>query len=249
MAAELALRVEEVSKEFAIMLEPPLTAQKALYNFVCGKNNFRRIWALRAVSFSVAKAEALGIIGANASGKTTLLRIIAGIYQPTNGRVSYSGRIAASLELGAGFGLEFTGRENLYLYGAIFGLTRRQTTLKIPHIQEFSELGDFLNAPLRQYSVGMRMRLAFSLAVNFAPDILLVDEMLAVGDAAFRNKCLNKLEQLKKQGTTLLLVSHHPQEIAQVCDRAIMLHEGSIYRQGNVSEVLSAYESAYAYRH
>jgi len=243
MPYEPAIRVEELSKEFTVILEPPLTLQKGLYNFVYGKNNSLRLWALREVNFLVSKGEALGIIGANASGKTTLLRIIAGIYQPTRGKIFSSGKIAVSLELGAGFILEFTGRENLYLYGAIFGLTRRDTALKIPQIQEFSELGDFLDAPLRQYSVGMRMRLAFSFAVNFAADILLVDEMLAVGDTAFRRKCLDKLKEVKKQGTTLLLVSHRPEEVAEVCTRAIMLHKGSIHLQGNVSEVLSAYES------
>ena len=180
-----ALRAENISKKFRIFHEPPLTLQKAAHNIFCRKPLYQDLWALREVSFSLKKGEALGLVGANGSGKTTLLRVLANIYSSTSGRARFGGRVAASLELGSGFLLEFTGIENLYLHGAIFGLSRRQTIRKIPEIVEFSQLKDFLDVPLRQYSFGMRLRLAFSFMVNIEPDIMLIDESLAVGTWPF----------------------------------------------------------------
>lgn len=235
-------RIENLSKRFRIFHEPPLTLQKAVYNFVRGRKNHQDLWVLKEVGFSLNKSETLGLIGANASGKTTLLRIIAGIYSPTSGRVSVKGRIAAALELGSGFCLEFTGLENLYLYGALWGLSARQIRDKISRIGEFSELSDFLDVPLRQYSFGMRMRLAFSLAVNIEPEVLLIDEALAVGDLYFREKCFRKIAELKKEGLGLVLVSHNMEEIERLCDRVIFLDQGEIKADGNVKEVISAYK-------
>ncbi|OGX18886.1 MAG: hypothetical protein A3K83_01055 [Omnitrophica WOR_2 bacterium RBG_13_44_8b] len=235
------VRIENLKKKFMVFHEGPLTFQKAAYNFLKRKNNYQDIWALKDVSFCLDKQEVVGLIGSNASGKTTLLRIIASIYEPTSGSVHIDGRVAAFFELGSGFMTEFTGIENLYLYGAVFGLSRRQIKEKIPDIIGFSELNNFLDIPLRQYSFGMRMRLAFSLAVNIDPDILLIDETLAVGDLAFREKCFRKIEELKAAGKTLFLVSQHMDEIERICDRVILLDKGEIKAIGPAKDVIGEY--------
>lgn len=238
-----ALRAENISKKFRIFHEPPLTLQKAAHNLIHRKQLYQDLWALQEVSFSLHKGEALGLIGPNGSGKTTLLRVLADIYSPDSGRVYSKGRLAASLELGSGFLLEFTGLENLYLHGAIFGLSRRQTIRKIPEIAEFSQLKDFLDVPLRQYSFGMRLRLAFSFMVNIEPDIMLIDESLAVGDLAFREKCFFRIEEMKKKGTSFILVSHNLEEIERLCDRLIWLEKGRIRAIGGLEEIIRDYKS------
>lgn len=243
-----ALRAENISKKFRIFHEPPLTLQKAAHNLIHRKQLYQELWALREVTFSLRKGEALGLIGPNGSGKTTLLRVLADIYFPDSGKVSSNGRLAASLELGSGFLLEFTGLENLYLHGAIFGLSRRQVSQKIPEIAEFSQLNDFMDVPLRQYSFGMRMRLAFALIVNIEPDILLIDESLAVGDLAFRQRCFSKIEELKARGTAFILVSHNLEEIERLSDRMIFLEKGKIKTIGPVKDVLRQYKEYYAHR-
>lgn len=239
-----ALKAENISKKFRIFHEPPLTLQKAAYNFFHRKQLYQDLWALEGVSLSLQRGQALGLIGSNGSGKTTLLRVLADIYSATSGRVWFQGRLAVSLELGSGFLLEFTGIENLYLHGAVFGLSRRKIAEKIPEIAEFSQLNDFMDVPLRQYSFGMRMRLAFALIVNIEPDILLIDESLAVGDLAFRQKCFAKIEELKSQGTAFILVSHNTQEIARLCDRVIWLEKGRVRSCGNTDIILEEYEQA-----
>lgn len=243
-----ALRAENISKKFMIFHEPPLTLQKAAHSLIHRKQLYQELWALREVSFSLQKGEALGLIGPNGSGKTTLLRVLADIYFPDSGKVSSNGRLAASLELGSGFLLEFTGLENLYLHGAIFGLSRRQTIRKIPEIAEFSQLKDFLDVPLRQYSFGMRLRLAFSFMVNIEPDIMLIDESLAVGDLAFREKCFSRIEEMKKKGTSFILVSHNLEETERLSDRLIFLEKGKIKTIGPVKDVLGQYKESYAHR-
>ncbi len=237
------IRVENLNKKFKVFHEPPLTFQRAVYNFLRRKNNYEEIWVLKDLNFCIDKAEAVGLIGLNASGKTTLLRIIANIYAATSGSICISGRIAPFLELGSGFHMEFTGIENLYLYGAIFGLSRRQISRKIQDIRDFSELKDFLDVPLRQYSFGMKLRLAFSLAVNIEPDILLIDEMLAVGDISFKEKCFEKIEELKRNGKTLFLVSHQMSEIERLCDKVILLDKGRVKRIGPAKEIIGEYET------
>ena len=238
------LKAENISKKFRIFHQPPLTLQKIVYNLFHRGELYQELWALKEVSLSLRKGEALGLIGPNGSGKTTLLRVLANIYFPDQGRVCSQGRLAASLELGSGFLLEFTGIENLYLHGAIFELSRRQIKAKVPAIAEFSELRDFLDVPLRQYSFGMRMRLAFALIVNIEPDILLIDESLAVGDLAFRQKCFSKIDELKRGGTSFILVSHNTQEIARLCDRLMWLEKGRIRACGNTDRILEEYEQA-----
>lgn len=244
-AKEPAVKLKSVSKRFRIFHESPLTLQKVLYNALRGRKQYQDIWALEHVDFTLFASETVGLIGPNASGKTTLLRIIAGIYTPTSGIVSVKGTIAASLELGANFCLEFTGIENIYLYAAVFGLKRARIKDRIPAIAEFSELEDFMDVPLRQYSLGMRMRLAFALAVHIEPDILLIDEMLAVGDIAFKEKCFSKIEALKRQGRTLLLVSHTMSELLRLCDKAVLLDRGRIVKQGTAKDVIAYYQDAY----
>ena len=242
------LKAENISKKFRIFHQPPLTLQKIVYNLFHRGGLYQELWALKEVSLSLRKGEALGLIGPNGSGKTTLLRVLANIYFPDQGRVCSQGRLAASLELGSGFLLEFTGIENLYLHGAIFGLSRRQMKAKIPAIAEFSELRDFLDVPLRQYSFGMRLRLGFAFMVNIEPDILLIDESLAVGDLSFRQKCFAMIEEMKKEGTSFILVSHNLEEIERLSDRAALMDKGKIKTIGPVKEVLRQYEESYARR-
>lgn len=235
-----------VSKRFRLIHEPPLTLQKAVHHLVTGKKSYEDIWALNDISFTVRKGETLGIIGANASGKTTLLRLIAGIYPATRGTVACDGRIAPSLELGAGFLNEFTAAENLGLYGAVFGLTRKQVAAKLGPIAQFAGLEGFMDVPVRQFSMGMRMRLAFALAAEVQPDILLIDEMLAVGDIAFKEKCFRRIAELKASGMTLVLVSHAMEEIERLCDRALLLEKGTVVASGECREVVARYRERMA---
>ena len=198
-------------------------------------------WALRDVSLSVEKGETLALIGRNGSGKSTLLQVVCGIVQPTNGRVSTEGRIAALLELGAGFNPEFTGRENVFLNGEIMGLSRRQVEDVFPLIEGFADIGGFIDRPVKEYSSGMYVRLAFSTAIHVDPDILVVDEALAVGDAIFSNRCVKKFEELKEKNVTILFVSHDLGLVKQLADRAVLMDAGRIAAQGSPSDVVNRY--------
>jgi lipopolysaccharide transport system ATP-binding protein len=198
-------------------------------------------WALRNVSFTVDPGEILGIVGPNGSGKSTLLQIATGILQPTSGRVSVEGRVAALLELGAGFNPEFSGRENVFLNGEIMGLSRAETDRAFPHIEAFAEIGEFIDRPVKEYSSGMYVRLAFATAIHVDPDVLIVDEALAVGDAIFANRCLQKLEELKSRGVTILFVSHDLGLVKRLCHRAILMMKGEILCEGLPSEVVNRY--------
>jgi lipopolysaccharide transport system ATP-binding protein len=205
------------------------------------EKRYREFWALRNVSFAVDPGEILGIVGPNGSGKSTLLQVTSGIVQPTGGRVAVDGRVAALLELGAGFNTEFTGRENVFLNGEIMGLSRAETNRVYPDIQAFAEIGDFINRPVKEYSTGMYVRLAFATAIHVRPDVLIVDEALAVGDAIFANRCLQKLEQLKKERVTILFVSHDLGLVKRLCHRAILMVRGEIAVEGTPSEVVNRY--------
>lgn len=198
-------------------------------------------WALRNVSFDVPKGEVFGLVGPNGAGKSTLLQILAGILQPTEGRVLTQGRISALLELGAGFNLEFTGRENVRLSAELLGLSRDQINQAIPAVESFAELGRFFDRPVREYSTGMYVRLAFSAAIHQLPETLIVDEALAVGDARFANKCIRRLDELKAQGTTILFVSHDLGIINRLCNRAALLWQGQLVTIGTPSEVSIEY--------
>ncbi len=202
------------------------------------------LWALRDVSFSVAKGEAFGIIGANGSGKSTLLQIIAGILTPTSGEFQVNGRLAALLELGSGFSPEFTGRDNVYLNGALLGFSREQIDSRFEAIERFAEIGDFISRPIRTYSTGMVLRLAFSVAAHVDPEILMVDEALAVGDIAFRQRCMRRIHELRTQGATILFVSHETGDVKALCERCLWLQNGTMQAIGEADEVVAKYLSA-----
>ncbi len=198
-------------------------------------------WALRNISFDVSQGEVFGLVGPNGAGKSTLLQILAGILQPTEGRVLTQGRVSALLELGAGFNLEFTGRENVRLNAELLGLSRKEIDAAIPAVESFAELGRFFDRPVREYSTGMYVRLAFSAAIHQHPETLIVDEALAVGDARFANKCIRRLEELKQQGTTILFVSHDLGIVQRLCTRAALLWQGELVTLGTPREVSGEY--------
>src|ERR1700691_739083 len=198
-------------------------------------------WALRDVNLTVEPGEVLGVIGPNGSGKSTLLQIVSGILEPTRGRVIARGRIAALLELGAGFNPEFTGRENVFLNGEILGIPRREMERVFPQIEKFAEIGSFLDRPVKEYSPGMSVRLAFSTAIHVDPEILIVDEALAVGDAIFANRCIKKFMELKERKVTVLFVSHDLGLVKRLSDRAALMVDGRVAALGNPSEVVNRY--------
>jgi ABC-type polysaccharide/polyol phosphate transport system ATPase subunit len=198
-------------------------------------------WALRDIQFNLEKGETLGLVGPNGCGKSTLLQIVSGILQPTTGRVVARGRIAALLELGAGFNPEFTGRENVWLNGEILGLSRAEISRAMPSIEAFAEIGEFIDRPVKEYSSGMYVRLAFSTAIHVDPEILIVDEALAVGDAVFANRCVRKFEELRERKVTVLFVSHDLGLVKQLSDRAMLLLNGRIAAEGSPSDVINRY--------
>lgn len=202
---------------------------------------FREFHALDGVSFNVGRGESVGIVGRNGSGKSTLLQIICGTLAPSAGSAEVSGRVAALLELGAGFNPEFTGRENVFVYGSVLGLSRREVEERFNQITEFADIGDFIDQPVRTYSSGMFVRLAFAVAINVTPDVLVVDEALAVGDAKFQAKCFARLRELREQGTSILFVSHSTEQIVTHCDRAVLLDGGRLLMDGAPKDVVHHY--------
>lgn len=198
-------------------------------------------YALKDVSFQLQKGENLGIVGGNGAGKSTLLSLVAGLCEPNEGHIEVRGKVAPLLELGSGFNLELTGRENVFLNASLLGLTRKRTLEYFDQIVDFSGVGEFIDEPLRTYSSGMSMRLAFAVAVHVEPDILLIDEVLAVGDQAFQEKCFERILDFRKRGKTLLFVSHSPQLVRQLCERCVWLDHGSVMMAGATNDVLEAY--------
>jgi lipopolysaccharide transport system ATP-binding protein len=198
-------------------------------------------WALRDVSFSVGPGEMVGIIGKNGAGKSTLLRLVGGVGLPNEGNITVEKPVRGLLELGAGFSPDLNGRENAYVAGVIDGLTRRQVSERMDSIIDFAELGAYIDQPLRTYSTGMRLRLAFAVAVHTEPRVLLIDEVLAVGDAAFRTKCIDRISRFRDDGCTILFVSHDEEQVRQFCDRLLWLHHGEVITYGPTQEVLNTY--------
>ncbi len=233
------LLVQHVSKVFPLYRRPSDRIREALPFF--GKPRRTDFWAVRNVSFQVEKGEVLSIIGPNGSGKSTLLQIVSGILQPTMGRVLKQGRVAALLELGAGFNPEFTGRDNVFLNGEIMGLSRREVSAAFPHIEQFAGIGEFIDRPVKEYSTGMYVRLAFSTAIHVEPEILIVDEALAVGDAIFANRCVQKFEELKRRGVTVLFVSHDLGLVKRLSDRVIFMLNGRVSAEGEPKDVVNRY--------
>ena len=234
------LRVENVSKQYRTYTRP---ADRLKESLTRGRlRRHKEFWALQDVSFELEKGTTVGIVGPNGCGKSTLLQIIAGTLEPTHGDVQHEGRIAALLELGAGFDPEFTGIENAYMNASLLGLTRRATDALLPKIERFAEIGQFIHQPVRTYSSGMYVRLAFSIAASVEPEILLVDESLAVGDAVFQHRCLRRIQDLQEQGTTVLFVSHDLAAVRALCSRAILLNGGRVVTDGAPLDVLNCYQ-------
>ena len=238
-----AVRFENVSKQYRLGLFGAGSFQIAVSElFKRRKQNRNDFWALQDISFELGPGESVGLVGKNGAGKSTALRLLAGITEPTSGNIVVNGRLGTLLELGAGFHNELTGRENIFLYGSILGLKKREIQQAFDSIVAFSELEHFLDTPLKRYSSGMYVRLAFAVAAHIKPDILLVDEVLAVGDAGFRQKCMRKMAELRQNGVTLIFVSHNHHMVQSVCERAIYLSQGHIMAQGSTESVLHAYE-------
>ncbi|WP_095078291.1 ABC transporter ATP-binding protein [Pseudomonas sp. Irchel s3h17] len=239
MSSDFSIKVENLSKCYHIYDKP---RDRLMQMLARGKKQFsREFWALRDVSFSVARGETVGIIGRNGSGKSTLLQMICGTVSPTSGAVQTRGRVAALLELGAGFNAEFTGRENVFLNAAILGVQQEEMEARMEKVLAFSELGDFLDQPVKTYSSGMYARLAFSIAIHVDPEILIVDEALAVGDARFVAKCMRRIKDIQEKGATILFVSHDVGSVRTLCERAIWLDKGHMVEQGDVFPVTGQY--------
>jgi len=230
--------VQNVSKLYRLYRRPADRLREMLPR---ARQRYTEFWALRDISFQVEKGEMLALVGPNGCGKSTLLQIVSGILQPTSGRVVTRGRIAALLELGAGFNPEFSGRENVYLNGEILGLSRGEIDRAMPSIEAFAEIGEFIDRPVKEYSSGMYVRLAFSTAIHVEPEILIVDEALAVGDAVFANRCVRKFQELRERKITVLFVSHDLGLVKQLSDRAILLLGGRMAAEGTPSDVINRY--------
>ncbi|HVU65191.1 MAG TPA: ABC transporter ATP-binding protein [Phycisphaerales bacterium] len=236
--ADVAIRARNVGKRYDIYSR---TLHRLAHAFTGDAKFAREFWALRGVSFEVQRGEAVGIVGRNGSGKSTLMQIIAGTLAPTEGEVAIRGRISALLELGSGFNPQFTGRENVYLAGSILGLSRREMNDRFDAIAAFADIGEFLDQPVEVYSSGMHARLAFSVAVCVEPDVLIVDEILSVGDAGFQQKCLSRMRRSVEAGMTLLLVSHSADMVKSICTRALFLQKGREVSFGPAAESVDLY--------
>ena len=234
-----AIKVENMNKDFIIYGDKANTLKERVIRLGKSKKEVREV--LKNINLTINKGESVALIGVNGSGKSTLLKLMTKIIYPTSGKIFINGKLTSLLELGAGFHQDFSGRENIYFNASIFGLSKEEIDKRVNDIIEFSELGEYIDNPIRTYSSGMYMRLAFSVAINVDADILLIDEILAVGDQHFQDKCLNKMLELKKQGKTMVFVSHSVSSVKFLCDRAIWLNNGKIQMDGKTSEVLEKY--------
>lgn len=234
------IEVKNVWKKFKIYHDKPHTLKdKVLF---WNRNKYEVRWVLEDISFEVKKGESIGIIGKNGSGKSTLLKLLTKIIYPNKGSINMKGRVAGLLELGAGFHPDLSGRDNIYINASIFGHSKKEIDKAFQKIVDFAELQDFIDNPVRTYSSGMYMRLAFAVAINIHADILLIDEILAVGDISFQEKCLNKLKEIKKSGVTIVIVSHSLEQIERFCDKSIWIHSGQIAALGKCEVVHKKYK-------
>jgi ABC-type polysaccharide/polyol phosphate transport system ATPase subunit len=234
----VVIRTEDVSKRFTLRKDKAL--KERIVNFGRSQKHKSDFWALREIGFEITAGTSVGLVGANGSGKSTLLKVIGGIIQTDSGFVERRGRVAALLELGAGFHPDLTGRENVYLNGSILGLSQKQTAQYFDSIVEFSEIGDFIDTQVKFYSSGMYVRLAFAIAVHVDPDILLVDEVLAVGDEPFQAKCMEKIREFQRDGRTIVFVSHSAAQIEDLCDRVVVLSHGRLVYDGETQGGIAA---------
>lgn len=235
----IAILVENVSKKFKLVYDKPYTLKERLVFWSKTKIGYHEV--LKNIDLKIKKGETVALIGVNGSGKSTLLKLMTKIIYPTSGKIIVKGKLTSLLELGAGFHPDFTGRENIYFNASIFGLTAAEIDKRVADIIEFSELGNFIDAPVRTYSSGMYMRLAFSVAINVDAEILLIDEILAVGDQHFQEKCFSKLQELKRSGKTIVIVSHSLGAINELCDRAVWIYNGGIKMDGKCKKVTDEY--------
>ena len=241
MSDNIAIKVENLSKVYKLYDNPIDRMKEALH--LRGKKYHKDFYALNDVSFEIKKGETVGIIGKNGSGKSTLLKIITGVLTPTSGNVTVNGKVSALLELGAGFNPEYTGIENIYFQGNLMGYTREQMDTRVDAILAFADIGDFVYQPVKMYSSGMFARLAFAVAINVEPDILIVDEALSVGDMVFQAKCSAKMRMMVESGVTVLFVSHSLAQVKQICNKAIYLRLGSIVDYGDALKVCDRYQN------
>lgn len=233
------IEVKNMSKDFKLIYDKPNTLKERLVFWKNTKKEFRHV--LKNINLNIKKGETVALIGTNGSGKSTLLKLMTKIIYPTKGTIKTNGKLTSLLELGAGFHPDFTGRENIYFNASIFGLTAAEIDKRVDDIIKFSELEEFIDAPVRTYSSGMYMRLAFSVAINVDADILLIDEILAVGDQHFQDKCFEKLEELKNSGRTIVIVSHSLDSVEKLCDRAVWIYNGEVRLDGNTKDVIAEY--------
>lgn len=240
MSDDIAIKINDVTKLYKLYDKPTDRLKESLG--LSKAKKYKEHYALRNVSFDVKRGECVGIIGTNGAGKSTILKIITGVLNPTAGEVQINGRISALLELGAGFNMEYTGIENVYLNGSMIGFSREEIDTKLQDILEFADIGDFVYQPVKTYSSGMFVRLAFAVAINIDPEILIVDEALSVGDVFFQLKCFKKFEEFKKQGKTILFVSHDLSSIEKYCDKAILLDHGRNVGEGTPIDIINKYK-------
>jgi ABC-type polysaccharide/polyol phosphate transport system ATPase subunit len=241
-----SIQFEDVVQRFRVIQERHDTLREAFAKIRRRRTTYHEFEAVKHVSFHISKGEVVGIIGRNGSGKSTILKLVAGVYAPTSGRVEVNGSIAPLIELGAGFHHELTGRENILLNGLLLGLSKRQVQEREAKIIEFAELGEFIDSPIKQYSSGMYMRLAFSVATEVDPDVLIVDEILGVGDGGFREKCSQRIRQFRDSGKTILMVSHDMGTMSTFCSRLLLIHHGRLVEEGKPPDVIRRYQELLA---
>lgn len=239
--AKKALELKNVSIKFNLSKEKVDSLKVYVIKLLKRELKYNEFWALKDISFSLEKGDRLGVLGLNGAGKSTLMKVVAGVYKPTEGEVIRRGKIAPLIELGAGFNMEYTGRENIFLYGSVLGYSKAFLKEKYDEIVEFSELGEFIDVPMKNYSSGMRSRLGFAIATIVCPDILILDEVLSVGDAKFRKKSEAKIMKMFDEGVTVLFVSHSVAQVERLCNKAILLEKGRIIAQGDVLDVTKIY--------
>lgn len=239
----LAMKVDNVSMKFNLSSEKVDNIKEYVIKMIKKELMFQEFWALRNISFEVQKGDRVGIMGLNGAGKSTLLKVVSGVLKATEGTVQTHGKIAPLLELGAGFDRQYTGSENIYLYGAMLGYSKEFLEERYNEIVAFSELGSFIDVPVKNYSSGMRARLGFSVATIVEPDILILDEVLSVGDAKFRKKCEKRIQSMFDKGVTVIFVSHSTSQVLRMCNKGILLEKGRLIAKGNVEDVVSVYEA------
>lgn len=241
--AKNAISVNNVGMKFNMSSEKVDDLKDYVIKLLKRQLNYREFWALKEISFDVKKGDRVGIVGLNGAGKSTLLKIISGVLKPTEGQVKISGNVVPLLELGAGFNNQYTGEENIFLYGAMLGYSKAFLKEKYNEIVEFSELGDFINVPVKNYSSGMKSRLGFSIATVVEPDILILDEVLSVGDAKFKKKSIKKVKSMMQNDVTVLFVSHSIDQVLDLCNKAVLLEKGRLVKYGSAKEIADLYKA------